>query len=123
MRSLVLAVAVALATPAAALACGGQPCGEGCSLSAHAAESGDAFAAVEAARGTKVWLEVDGMKCGKCSARVTEALKGLDGVTAVAVSHENGKARVAYDAAKVDVTKLVQAVTALGYSAKKAEQA
>jgi len=113
-RMLVLAAAL-LASPAA-LACGGADCG-GCAKSAESAHADD----VDKAQGTKLTFAVTGMKCGKCSAKVTAALKGLDGVTAASVDHEAGTAKVAFDAKKVDEAALVKTIEGLGYSATKAD--
>lgn len=110
-RMLVLAAAL-LASPAA-LACGGADCG-GCAKAGQTANVDD----VDKADGTKLTLAVTGMKCGKCSAKVTAALKGIEGVNAASVDHESGTAKVAFDAAKVKEADLVKAIEGLGYSAK-----
>ena len=42
----------------------------------------------------KKTMEIKGMMCGHCEARVKKALEALDGVTEAAVSHEKGTAIV-----------------------------
>ena len=64
-------------------------------------------------------LNVGGMHCEKCVARVTEALEGVEGVTSAEVSLDAENAVVeghGYDAAA-----LVSAVEGIGFSASLAE--
>lgn len=58
-------------------------------------------------------LEVVGMTCGNCVAHVSEALEGVDGVSAVEVDLETGHARV--HGVSIDRDALVAAVRAEGY--------
>lgn len=58
-------------------------------------------------------LEVVGMTCGNCVAHVSEALEGVDGVGAVEVDLEDGRARVT--GARLDRDALVAATRAEGY--------
>lgn len=109
LRSLFVASALFFATPA--LAC----------PMADAAAFARAAEAVKSADGAKVSLAVEGLKSGGCSEKVTMALKSVDGVTAVAVDYQTGRAEIAYDAAKVSVDALLQAVSGTGYTAEKAD--
>lgn len=59
-------------------------------------------------------ITVEGMTCGHCEQTVEEALREVSGVTDVAVDREAEQASVDGDA---DVTALVQAVEAAGYTA------
>jgi copper chaperone len=111
---------VALATSPAQACEGGQKCTDGkCTMAPLHAEA-DA-AEVEAAQAeptaTTIVLSVAGMKCGACSAKITTALEGIEGVTAAAVDHESGTAEivVAPDTATADA--LVAVVADLGYEA------
>lgn len=63
----------------------------------------------------KTTLDVKGMHCGHCKASVTNALKGLDGVSDVSVDLEKGKASVEYDEARVQFSKMKEAVEEQGY--------
>lgn len=63
----------------------------------------------------KTTLDVKGMSCGHCKMAVTNALKELDGVSAVSVDLENGKAAVEYDESKVQYDKMKDAVEEQGY--------
>lgn len=60
-------------------------------------------------------LQVGGMTCGHCSARVEEALKGLEGVASAKVDLEGGQATVEYDEGKVQRAAMVKAVEDAGY--------
>lgn len=62
-----------------------------------------------------VKLDVKGMHCEKCVARVTEALEGAEGVTAVTVSLEDESAVV--EGHGFDTAQLVAAVQGIGFDA------
>lgn len=59
-------------------------------------------------------LTVEGMSCEHCEQTVTEALRGVAGVTDAAADHETDRATVDGDA---DVDALVSAVEDAGYAA------
>ncbi|MBQ3900661.1 MAG: cation transporter [Clostridia bacterium] len=61
-----------------------------------------------------VELKIDGMHCEKCVARVTDALKALG--CKADVSLAEGLAKVKCPA-KIPVDKLIEAVSALGFTA------
>lgn len=63
-------------------------------------------------------LKVEGMSCGHCQKRVTDALSGLKGVKNVVVSLEQKSAVVQYQPSKVDRKAMVEAVNALGFQAE-----
>jgi len=65
----------------------------------------------------QVALEVTGMTCAACSARVERALNEVPGVTAANVNLMTGTATVNYDAAAVAPEALVAAVRESGYGA------
>lgn len=62
-------------------------------------------------------LTVTGMTCGHCVKHVTEALRGVPGVTAVDVSLAEHRARVTFDPATATVDALVGAIRDAGYDA------
>jgi len=64
-------------------------------------------------------LNVTGMHCEKCVARVTAALEAIDGVTSVAVSLENNSATV--EGHGLDAAALVAAVEAIDFGAAVAQ--
>lgn len=101
-----------LLTSNIALACGGKPCGD-CDGAHDQAKVED----VSKAAGTHVALNVTGMTCGACSAKVTAALKALEGVNAVSVDHETGKAEVAFDESKTNADAMIAAISKLKFAA------
>ena len=62
-----------------------------------------------------VKLDVTGMHCEKCVARVTAALEGVEGVTGVKVSLEQNDATV--EGHGFDSAALVAAVEEIGFGA------
>lgn len=63
-------------------------------------------------------MEIEGMMCEHCQARVKEALEKVDGVDSAEVSHEAGTAVVSLSGAVSD-DALTAAVTDAGYEVKK----
>lgn len=61
-------------------------------------------------------LDVDGMSCGHCQQAVEDALASVDGVDAVEVALDEGRADVTTDA-ETDTDALVAAVEDAGYKA------
>jgi copper chaperone CopZ len=73
---------------------------------------------ITAAAFTKtVTIKVEGMKCAKCSASVTKALKATEGVESAEVSSDKGEAVIKYDDAKLDETKLREVINGTGFKA------
>ncbi len=65
----------------------------------------------------RVRLDVDGMTCASCAARVEKKLSRVEGVADSSVNYATEEATVLYDPARVDVDDLLEAVSAAGYSA------
>lgn len=77
-----------------------------------------ALGVMTAAAFTKtVTIKVDGMKCAKCSASVSKALKATDGVEEAEVSSEKGEAVIKYDDAKLTEAKLREVINSTGFKA------
>jgi len=73
---------------------------------------------ITAAAFTKtVIIKVEGMKCAKCSASVTKALKATEGVEDAQVSSDKGEAVIKYDDQKLDETKLREVINSTGFKA------
>ncbi|TAM78266.1 copper chaperone [bacterium] len=66
----------------------------------------------------KVHLGIKGMHCGNCANAIPNGLRALDGVLEADVRHEAGEAHVSFDEAKVNVSRLLEALTRLGYEAQ-----
>ena len=62
----------------------------------------------------KVTMNIEGMMCGHCEARVKQTLEAIDGVEKADVSHEKGTAIVTLKG-DVSVEALKAAVEAQGY--------
>ncbi|HZO97786.1 MAG TPA: heavy metal translocating P-type ATPase [Gaiellaceae bacterium] len=65
----------------------------------------------------RVRLELEGMTCASCAARIERKLGRLDGVEEAAVNLAAETATVRYDPARVAVADLIRAVEAAGYGA------
>ena len=121
-----LTVLAATSFLSVALACGGPKTASGksgCPMAAAQALASQQQAVQDAA-GTKVDLAVQGLTCGGCASQVQAALMGIDGVEAAFVNHEDGKAKIAFDAKKTSLDALIAAVTSAGdYQAAEAAAA
>ncbi len=60
-------------------------------------------------------LNVEGMSCSHCVNAVTKALTALDGISSVDVSLENKTVAVDYDADKVSLDAIREAIEEEGY--------
>ena len=73
---------------------------------------------ITAAAFTKtVTIKVAGMKCAKCSASVSKALKATEGVEEAEVSSEKGEAVIKYDDQKLTEAKLREVINSTGFKA------
>ncbi|HYX26616.1 MAG TPA: heavy-metal-associated domain-containing protein [Thermoanaerobaculia bacterium] len=66
-------------------------------------------------------LQIDGMSCGHCVARVEKALSRLDGVHVRRV--DLGSAEIDYDPARTPFAQIRQAIDDAGYTARPVESA
>jgi Cu+-exporting ATPase len=69
-------------------------------------------------RAAHTTLDITGMTCAACSARVERALSAVPGVSEAVVNLMTGAASVAYDAARVTPSVLTAAVRETGYGAE-----
>jgi len=60
-------------------------------------------------------FQIEGMSCGGCVASVERALRAQAGVQQVAVSLADKQAKVAFNAAQMDVARLRAAIEAAGF--------
>jgi copper chaperone len=61
-------------------------------------------------------LAIEGMHCGACVRRVTNALQSVEGVTVKSV--EVGSAKVVFDAAGTSAQEITAAVERIGFPAR-----
>ena len=64
----------------------------------------------------RVRLEIEGMTCASCAARIEKKLNKLDGVEAT-VNYATEEAAVAFDPARVELEQLIRTVETIGYAA------
>lgn len=64
----------------------------------------------------RLQLDIHGMTCAACAARIEKKLNKLDGVEAW-VNYATEKAAVSFDGGRVDARQIVDAVQSIGYSA------
>jgi copper chaperone CopZ len=60
---------------------------------------------------------VDGMDCTACATAIEKKLKTVDGVQSAVVSYDQKRATVEFDASKVTIEQLEQAIRAAGFRA------
>jgi len=65
---------------------------------------------------------VEGMDCTACATAIEKKLKDLDGVQSAVVSYEQKRATVEFDASKVTISQLEQAIRDAGYRARPIQQ-
>ena len=65
-----------------------------------------------------ITLQVGGMSCGHCVKAVEGSVGDLDGVKEVQVNLEAGEVAVAYEAGKVTVEQIKEAIDDQGYDVK-----
>ncbi|MCL6614863.1 MAG: heavy-metal-associated domain-containing protein, partial [Firmicutes bacterium] len=70
----------------------------------------------------KVELAITGMSCASCAAKIERRLGGIEGVLRASVNLATEKATVEFDASRVKVGALIEAIEDLGYGAARAEE-
>ena len=70
----------------------------------------------------KLTLNVKGMHCASCVARVEKALEKNDGVKFANVNLTSGKVLVAFDSSIIDNQALIKSVTDIGFGADLSEK-
>ncbi|MGI6434833.1 MAG: heavy metal translocating P-type ATPase [Syntrophomonadaceae bacterium] len=69
-------------------------------------------------RRASVDLQISGMSCAACSARIEKKLQSLQGVEQVNVNLSTERASVDYEPGQIKPTAMIAAITALGYEAR-----
>ncbi|OLG10688.1 Lead cadmium zinc and mercury transporting ATPase Copper-translocating P-type ATPase [Bacillus paralicheniformis] len=60
-------------------------------------------------------LQISGMTCAACAARIEKGLKRLDGVQDANVNLALEKSKIVYDPGQIEVGQLAEKVESLGY--------
>ena len=84
---------------------------------ADAAAYQEAAAAVDAAKGTKLVLAVQGMTCGDCSEKLAKMVMAVEGVAKAAFDYQTGEAKIAFSDAKTSPEALLKLIEDAGYTA------
>ena len=66
-------------------------------------------------------INIGGMHCDMCVASVTKGVNELDGISTVQVNLDDSTAVVSFDASKLQLAKIEEAIEKRGYSIKKME--
>jgi Cu+-exporting ATPase len=80
------------------------------------------LSSVALAKETKTTMKVSGWHCGGCASKTEDALKKVDGVTAVSTDSDKGECTVTYDDKKANQEKLEAAVVSSGFKVEKAAE-
>lgn len=113
-RLLISALVGVIGLSLPALACNGEKCDAACEVP-HKTE---AQTPKLIPGGKLVTLNLEGVKCGKCAAKIEAKLKALTGVHHVSIDVEKKTAAVMYMPGKVGVPAMLDAVKQAGYKAK-----
>ena len=70
----------------------------------------------------KITLNISGMTCASCAAKIEKKLSKLGGVSKASVNLATEKASIEFDASEIKISELIKAVQSLGYEAEKAEE-
>jgi copper chaperone len=63
-------------------------------------------------------LDVQGMSCGHCEARVKKAAGALEGVSGVSVDLKGGKVAVEFDPGAISLESVKESIENLGFDVK-----
>lgn len=66
---------------------------------------------------SKVEIDIEGMSCASCSAKIDKVLNEHDGISNATVNLTTEKATVAYDITKIKPSEIIEEITKLGYGA------
>jgi copper chaperone CopZ len=120
MKSLLVLASIACLGPAAALACPRcemeKTSHEHAKATTAAPHASAATAPLKAGE-SRVTIPISGMHCSICASRVKAALTRMDGVRTVDADVDERRAVVSFETGKVDASKMVEAIDALGFKA------
>lgn len=75
------------------------------------------------AKAASVTLVLEGTTCEGCATHIEETLAKVDGITEAKASHEQARAWVTFDPAKLKAADIIQAIEKAGYKARTATEA
>jgi copper chaperone CopZ len=70
---------------------------------------------------SKATIQLESLTCPSCLQKIDNAVKGLDGVEkeSVKVMFNSSKVKLNFDDSKIDINKIEEAISKLGYEVKK----
>ena len=70
---------------------------------------------------SKATIQLESLTCPSCLQKIDNAVKGLDGVEkeSVNVMFNSSKVKLNFDDSKIDINKIEEAISKLGYEVKK----
>ena len=70
---------------------------------------------------SKATIQLESLTCPSCLQKIDNAVKGLDGVEkeSVNVMFNSSKVKLNFDDSKINVNKIEEAISKLGYEVKK----
>ncbi len=74
------------------------------------------------AKGSKAELNITGMSCAACSAKIEKKLNKTEGIVQATVNLATGRASVEYDVSKVKINDIIKIIQDLGYGTQRAEE-
>lgn len=66
----------------------------------------------------KIELDIEGMHCSGCSARLQKVLSNLEGVQVIDINYETGKGNLQVDFSKVKIEDIKENIEDAGFSVK-----
>ena len=66
----------------------------------------------------KIELDIEGMHCSGCSARLQKVLSNLEGVQVIDINYETGKGNLEVDFSKVKIEDIKENIEDAGFSVK-----
>ena len=60
-------------------------------------------------------IQLDELVCPMCASKIENALKKEPGISEITVSYNSSKAKVSYDETRIDISRITDVITAVGY--------
>ena len=60
-------------------------------------------------------IQLDELVCPMCATKIETALKKEPGVAEISVSYNSSRAKISYDESRIDIDRIRDVITAVGY--------
>ncbi|WP_010649859.1 heavy-metal-associated domain-containing protein [Oceanobacillus massiliensis] len=67
-----------------------------------------------------VYLDIKGMHCPNCPAKIERSVSKLAGVTHIKVNYEDGNGNVTFNNSLTEITEIIRRINKMGFEAEKA---